>query len=144
MVGKILMVIGIGLFVAIISWSSPDLVQEMIGMAIFGALMSFFGYRMYSREQRALKEIQKILQEGVVGETSITFIDRNYRVQINEQPVYSIIEYAYADSSSYYTKRIDNADTDVIICAGWQVGTTIRIKYLSENSRQSKIIMPEF
>jgi len=132
--------------------SAPEMAQESIRMAqnIFtysfvgiGALMSFFGVISLVRGGRSSKMTKKILQEGVEGQGTITFVDRNYQVRINGRPIYSIIEYAYKDSmGNQYANRIDDANTEFVIRAGWQVGVQIPIKYLSEDPQKSAIIMP--
>lgn len=149
MVGKMLIGLGlilvfIGLLVSGVSGFTPTTMEEMIPVVFFGALITIWGLITHRRQKRLSKARQKILQDGVVGEGRIKFLDRNYRVEINGRPVYSIIEYDYVDSAgNYYINRVDNVDTDAIIRTGWQVGSTIPIKYLSEDARQSTIIMPE-
>jgi len=132
--------------------SAPEAAQEtmQIAQSIFtysfagvGALMSFFGVISLIRGGRSSKMTQKVLQEGTEGQGVITFVDRNYRVKINNNPIYSIVEYTYTDGmGNQYVNRIDNANTEFVIRAGWQVGVTIPIKYLSEDPQQSAIIMP--
>ena len=132
--------------------SAPEIAQQEIAMVqnIFtytfvgiGALMSFFGVISLFRGGRASNQTKKVLQEGIEGQGTITFVDRNYSVRINGSPIYSIIEYSYMDSmGNQYTNRINNANTEFVIRAGWQPGIRIPIKYLSENPEKSAIIMP--
>jgi len=161
MAGIILLIMGIifigaGLFagqmIGSMMGSAPDLAQEAMGMSqnlftyIFvgvGAVMAFFGVISLLRGGRKSQMNKKILQEGVEGQGTITFVDRNYRVQINNRPIYSIVEYSYSDGlGNQYVNRIDNANTEFVIRAGWQVGTVVPIKYLSENPQQSTLVMP--
>lgn len=132
--------------------SAPEMAQESIGMAqnIFtytfvgvGALMSFFGVISLIRGGRSSQMTKKVLEQGVEGQGTITFVDRNYQVRINGRPIYSIVEYTYTDSmGTQYVNRINDANTEFVIRAGWQTGVTIPIKYLSEDPQQSAIIMP--
>jgi hypothetical protein len=161
MTGIILLIMGVvfigaGLFagntIGGMTGSIPGAAQETMGLAqnIFtytfvgvGALLSFFGVVSLVRGGRSSKITQKVLQEGVEGQGTITFVDRNYRVQINNRPIYSIVEYSYTDGvGNPYVNRIENANTEFVIRAGWQVGTIIPIKYLMENPQQSAIVMP--
>ena len=160
MVGIILLVMGVifigsGLFagqmIGGMVGSAPDVAQETMGLAqnIFtytfvgvGALMSFFGVISLIRGGKSSQMTKKVLQEGVDGQGTITYVDRNYRVQINNRPIYSIVEYSYTDGmGNQYVNRIDNANTEFVIRAGWQVGAVIPIKYLSENPQQSAPLM---
>lgn len=129
----------------------PGAAQDAMGMAqnlftyIFvgvGALMAFFGVISLFRGKRSSQQTEKILQEGVPGQGQITYVDRNYNVQINNRPIYSIVEYTYADGlGNQYVNRINNVNTELVIRAGWQVGTVIPIKYLSDNPQQSAIAL---
>lgn len=161
MAGIILLIMGVifiaaGIFAGQVIGSmmgtAPDVAQEAMGMSqnlftyIFvgvGALMSFFGVISLFRGGRRSQMTKKVLQEGTAGQGQITFIDRNYSVQINNRPVYSIVEYTYQDGmGNQYVNRVTDANTEFVIRAGWQVGTTIPIKYLSDNPQQSALVMP--
>lgn len=161
MVGIILLMMGVifiaagifaGQMIGGMMESAPEMAQEAMGLSqnlftyIFvgvGGLMSFFGVISLIRGGRASNMTKKVLQEGTAGQGKITFIDRNYRVQINNRPIYSIVEYTYTDGlGNQYVNRIDNANTEFVIRAGWQIGMTIPIKYLSDNPQQSAIVMP--
>jgi len=148
--------IGAGLFAGNMIGSmlgdAPQIAQESMQLTqnIFtysfvgvGALLSFFGVISLFRGGRSSQMKKKVLQDGVETQGKVTFVDRNYRVQINNRPIYSIIEYSYADSmGNQYVNRIEDANTEFVIRAGWQVGTPIPIKYLSEDPQKSAVIMP--
>ena len=161
MVGIILLIMGVvfigsGLFAGNIigdmMGDAPQVAQESIQLAqnIFtfsfvgvGALLSFFGVISLFRGGRSSQIKKKVLQEGVETQGTITFVDRNYSVQINNRPIYSIVEYSDMDGvGNQYVNRISDANTEFVIRAGWQVGTTIPIKYLSEDPQKSAVIMP--
>jgi len=161
MVGFILLLMGVvfigaGLFAGNMIGSmlgdAPQIAQESMQLTqnIFtysfvgvGALLSFFGVISLFRGGRSSQMKKKVLQDGVETQGKVTFVDRNYRVQINNRPIYSIIEYSYADSmGNQYVNRIEDANTEFVIRAGWQVGTPIPIKYLSEDPQKSAVIMP--
>jgi len=148
--------IGAGLFagnmMGIAMADAPQVAQESMEFAqsIFtysfvgvGGFLSFLGVISLIRGGRSSKITQKVLREGVEGQGTVTFIDRNYRVRVNGRPVYSIVEYSYMDSiGNQYVNRIDDANTEFVIRAGWQAGTKIPIKYLSEDPQKSAVIMP--
>lgn len=161
MAGIILLVMGVifiaaGIFagqvIGSMMGSAPDVAQEAMGMSqnlftyIFvgvGALMSFFGVISLFRGGRRSQMNKKVLQEGIDGQGTITFVDRNYSVQINNRPIYSIVEYTYKDGmGNQYTNRVTDANTEFVIRAGWQVGAVVPIKYLSEDPQQSALLMP--
>ncbi len=160
MVGIILLVMGVifmgaGLFagnmIGGMMGSVPGSAQGIMGMSqtIFtvafvgvGALLAFFGLISLMRSRRSSAMAQKVLANGIPGEAKITFVDRNYGVLINNRPIYSIVEYVYADGlGNQYSNRMNNVSSELVIRAGWQVGTSIPIKYLSEDPTQSAIVM---
>lgn len=107
-----------------------------------GALMSFFGLISLIRGGRSARMTQQVLANGVPGEGKITFVDRNYRLLVNNRPVYSIVEYVYSDGlGNQFMNRVNNANTEQVIRAGWQVGSSVPIKYLSEDPSKSAIVM---
>lgn len=156
----ILLVMGVifiaaGLFAGGVISSATSVVpgefQEMMGgfQNIFtyifvgvGGLMAFFGLIGLLRGRRSSQNTKRVLAEGVDSTGRITFVDRNYSVQVNNRPIYSIVEYTYTDGlGTEYVNRITNANTEQVIRSGWQVGSTISIRYLQDDPSQSAIVM---
>lgn len=106
-----------------------------------GVLMVIFGVLSLRRGRRQVQQHQLILANGIQTEGRVTFVDRNYSVTVNNRPIYSIVEYTYTDGSGVaHTNRIDQVNTESVIRAGIEVGSTIQIKYLMEDPSQSTIV----
>lgn len=107
-----------------------------------GALLVFFGLISLLRSRKSSQLTQLVMANGVPGQGKITFVDRNYGLLVNNRPVYSIVEYTYSDGlGNQYSNRVNNANSDYVIRAGWQVGTSVPIKYLTEDPSKSTIVM---
>ena len=158
MVGIILIFMGVifigaGLLAGNIMGSSlgsvPDVAQDtmQMGQTVFmvafigvGALLVLFGVIALVRGGRRRQMTQRVLQEGVSAEAQITYIDKNYRVLVNNRPIYSIVEYTFVDGlGNQYVNRVDNVNSESLIRSGWQVGSVIPIKYNRDNPQQSAI-----
>jgi len=68
---------------------------------IIGAVM-FIGGRAKAKKNKALAE--KIFAMGVATEGTITFVDKNYSLLVNNKPIYSIVEFKFRDGSG--TERV--------------------------------------
>jgi len=87
---------------------------------------------------------QRIFETGTAAEATITFFDKNYRVLINNKPIYSIIEFTFRDSSgTERTGRKTNLNSDLAIRLNLQVGGKVQIKYLSEDPGQNILVLPD-
>ena len=85
----------------------------------------------------------EIMETGISTTAQVTFVDRNYRVLINNRPVYSIVEYVYQDDlGNKYSKRIDRVSSEAVIRNQIAVGSTVDIKYSSTDPSQSIWQMP--
>ena len=158
MVGIILIIVGLifigaGIFAGntfgSFMGSAPDVAQDALGLGqtVFlvafigvGALLVLFGVIALVRSGRRRQMTQRVLQEGVSAEAKITYIDKNYRVLVNNRPIYSIVEYTFVDGlGNQYVNRVDNVNSESLIRSGWQVGSVIPIKYNRDNPQQSAI-----
>ena len=111
------------------------------GLGGLGLLFALGGVRSMVRGGKEMKRRQHIMQTGVPAEGTITFVDKNYRVLVNKQPIYSIVEYTYADSTGkQHKRRTDNAPSDAVIRMGLAVGGKVAIKYSAENPAESLIV----
>lgn len=116
------------------------LVFAAIGLALTvgGAVMTYFGLRIRRRLQA---QAQHLVTYGVEAEGTITFLDRNFGVLVNNRPVYSIVEYTFLDSMQrQHTGRVDNLSSDYVIRNKLEVGSPIRIKYLPADPAQSMVL----
>lgn len=103
-----------------------------------GALMTLFGALGLVRGSKKAKLDNLIAQTGLEKEATVTFVDKNYNLLVNNRPIYSIVEYKYQDDfGNEYTNRVDNISTDAVIRNKIEVGSTIRIKYLPNDPAKS-------
>jgi hypothetical protein len=73
---------------------------------------------------------------------TVTFVDRNWKILLNKNPIYSIVEYYYKDNlGNQYTRKISNMSSELVIRKQIQVGAKIPVKYLSENPAESVIVI---
>jgi hypothetical protein len=103
-----------------------------------GALMALFGLLGLIRGSKKAKQDHLIAQTGLEREATVTFVDKNYRLLVNNRPIYSIVEYKYQDDyGNEYTNRVENANTNDVIRNKIEVGSTIIIKYLPHDPAKS-------
>jgi hypothetical protein len=106
-----------------------------------GALMALFGALGLVRGMGQAKHANLIAQTGVEKEATVTFVDRNYDLLINNRPIYSIVEYKYRDDvGNEYTNKVENANTNEVIRHKIEVGSTIKIKYLPQDPGKSVMV----
>ena len=112
------------------------------GVGGLGLLFALGGVRSMIRGSKEKKRNQEIMQNGVAAEGTITFVDRNYRVLVNKQPIYSIVEYTYRDSAgNAHKRRTETAPSDAVIRMGLAVGGKVAIKYSAQNPAESLIVV---
>jgi hypothetical protein len=103
-----------------------------------GALMALFGVLGLVRGSKQAKQDSLIAQTGIEKEATVTFVDKNYNLLVNNRPIYSIVEYKYQDDfGNEYANRVDNVSTDSVIRNKIEVGSTIKIKYLPNDPTKS-------
>jgi len=116
------------------------LLQYGIGglFAGIGAIMTLGGLIGVMRGAKSSKLAGHIAQTGTETEATVTFVDKNYAMLVNNRPIYSIVEYTYQDElGNEYANRIENVSTDTVIRNKVEVGSKIRIKYLPAEPAQS-------
>ena len=85
---------------------------------------------------------KRILQTGIETDALVTYVDRNFSILINNQPVYSIVEYEYRDNEgNEYTDRKDRVPSETVVRSNIETGCTIRIKYLQEDHSKSEPVI---
>ena len=108
---------------------------------IIGAVL-FLRSRIKGKQNKALAE--KIFAMGVPAEATITFIDKNYGILVNNKPIYSIVEFSFRDSSGgERVGRKNNVSSDLAIRLKWEVGSKVQIKYMNEDPDQNILIMKD-
>ncbi len=76
---------------------------------------------------------ERILEAGFVADATITYLDKNYGLIVDDRPVYSIVEFTFRDSSGGEHKgRKSKVDTDLAARLDLRVGGTVRVKYLRD------------
>jgi hypothetical protein len=106
------------------------------GMMALGGVFTVIALIGAVRNNKQNKRNQYILQNGIDTQGTVTFVDRNWSVLINKNPIYSIVEYNYQDKvGNQYTRKISNMSSELVIRKQIRVGSKIPIRYLSENPR---------
>ncbi|MCE3295811.1 MAG: hypothetical protein K0R65_1525 [Crocinitomicaceae bacterium] len=112
------------------------------GLACLGLLFAVLGFVGRGRTAKQQKQIAHIIQTGIATEGVVTYTDKNYSLLVNKKPVYSIVEYTYQDlSGQQHTRRVETIPSDFVIRKNIRVGTKVAIKYASEDSGQSTILL---
>jgi hypothetical protein len=84
-----------------------------------------------------------VFQRGTPAEALVTFVDRNYGLLVNNQPIYSVVEYRFrASNGQEYVKRVDDVSSELVIRNALQVGSKIQIKYLPEDPTKNVMLLP--
>ena len=115
----------------------PSIVLCGVGglLVLWGGLALIVG-----RTQQA--EANRVLASGVDATAAITFLDRNWSLRVNGQPLYSIVEYRFQDSTGRdFVRRVDNIPSESAIRAGWQVGSQVQVRYLPQDPSKSVIML---
>ncbi len=108
-------------------------------MAVIGLVLIVTG-RATARKLKA--KVMLIYQTGVATEATVTFVDRNYRILVNDRPIYSIVEFKFRDTSGVeYVERKETVQADLVIRNQIEVGSTVNIKYLAEDPSQNVLML---
>ena len=115
---------------------TAELVRSAVagGLGLLGLLFLILGLRGRSRAAKAAKLNSFIIQTGADANGTITFVDKNYYITINNKPIYSIVEYTFKDGSGKdHTRRVDTVPSDWVIRNRIEVGGALKVKYLRED-----------
>jgi hypothetical protein len=119
----------------IMQWGAPLL---LVGLGLVFGLVSIRSLVGVKRKQALAAELK---QRGVATQGVITFIDRNYRLLVNNRPISSIVEFRFQDSAGrWHTSRKPEVSADVAIRQGWQVGSVVSVLYLPEDPTKNAIV----
>jgi len=118
-----------------------SLIFTIVGgvMAVLGLVILVVG-RAAGKKREAKAKL--IYETGVAAEATVTFVDRNYRVLVNNNPIYSIVEYKFNDTSGVeHVFRKDTVQSELVIRNQVEVGSTVNIKYLAEDPSQNILML---
>jgi hypothetical protein len=112
------------------------------GLMGLGGIFALIGLIGFVRNNKQNKRNQYILQNGIDALGTVTFVERNWKILLNKNPIYSIVEYNYKDNlGNQYTRKISNMSSELVIRKQIQVGAKIPIRYLSDNPEESVIVI---
>jgi hypothetical protein len=110
-------------------------------MAVIGLVIIVAG-RITTQKQK--DKAMLIYQTGVDAEAMVTFVDRNYRILVNNQPIYSIVEFKFRDTSGVeHVVRKETVQSELVIRNQVEVGSTVNIKYLLEDPSQNILMLAD-
>ena len=108
---------------------------------IIGAFMFFRG-RSQAKKTQALAE--KIFEMGVPTEGTVTFLDKNYGLLVNNKPIYSIVEFKFRDGNGQErVARKNNVSSDLAIRLKLEVGSKVQVKYMNDNPDQNILLLKD-
>ena len=120
----------------IIRYGVPGLLS---GLGLIFLIAGFVGMGKAGNQNKMMKAA---LQYGTETEGTITFVDKNYTLLVNKNPIYSIVEYKYLDmNGTEHVRRIDNFNSEFVIRHNIQVGNKIKVKYLPNDPSQSVMLI---
>lgn len=112
------------------------------GVGGLGLIFAIVGLIGVVRGSKQNKRNQYIVQNGIDAQGTVTFVDKNYTMLVNNNPIYSIVEYTYQDKTgNQHTRRINNFNSEIVIRKQIKVGSNIPVKYSAENPGESVIIL---
>jgi hypothetical protein len=112
----------------------------LVFMAV-GAFMFVRG-RSQAKKREALAE--RIFAMGVPAEGTVTFIDKNYGLLVNNKPIYTIVEFTFRDGSGQErVARKNNVSSDLAIRLKLEVGSKVQIKYMNEDPDQNILLLKD-
>ena len=125
--------------------STVKMLHGMTGLGVFflvlGVILLITG--LLKAKARA-KKAKDIFQRGTLAKGTVTFVDKNYSLLVNNKPIYSIVEFTFQDGSGKtHTARKDSVESDLIIRDQIVVGGQVALKYLPEDPDQNILILKD-
>lgn len=106
-----------------------------------GLIIMIAGLAGNAKNAQKMKMMNHILQTGLDAEGTVTFVDKNFSILINRQPIYSIVEYKFKDNNGKeYVRRFDNVSSEMVIRNKIEVGGKLKIKYLQTDPNQNVML----
>lgn len=110
-------------------------------IAFIGAISVLTGLA-NARKMRA--KAMMIYEKGVETEGTVTYVDRNYSILVNNAPIYSIVEVKFQTiDGREQVSRKENIETELVIRNQIQVGSKVQMKYLSEDPTSTIFMFPD-
>lgn len=82
--------------------------------------------------------LRDLRERGIKTTATVTFVDRNYSVRVNGNPVFTIVEYEYQDQNgNRQSHRLPRVPSEIAIRQKIEVGDTINIVYLPDKPEKS-------
>jgi len=141
---------GIPLIIAAVS-GRPPWAGQNIAFFIFGfvgliillvGLVILLRSRASIKTQKALA--MKIYELGVAAEGTVTFVDKNYSLLVNQKPIYTIVEFKFEDRyGKEHISRKANVESDLVIRLKLEVGSKVQLKYMNDNPDQNILMLPD-
>jgi hypothetical protein len=120
------------------------IVQYGVGglLAGLGAIFSLCGLGSLARRSKQRQLAERLMHTGMDAEGTVTFVDKNWRIQVNQRPIYSIVEYTYQDANGgQHTRRVEDISSEIVIRKQIQVGSKIAVKYAREDPSKSIMVL---
>jgi hypothetical protein len=125
--------------------STVKMLHGMTGLGVFflvlGVILVIIGLIKARGRSKLAKDI---MQRGTAAKGTVTFVDKNYGVLVNNKPIFSIVEFTFQDSSGKtHTSRKGNVNSDLIIRDKIEVGSQVVLKYLPDNPESNILILKD-
>lgn len=107
-----------------------------------GVIFTLGGIRSLARSAKRKNLAARLMSTGADAVGTVTFVDKNWSVQVNNRPIYSIVEYTFQDSSgNEYSRRIKNLNSDYVVRNQVRVGSKIAVKYDPRDPSQNVMVL---
>lgn len=157
LLGKFLVLIGmgmaafLGLFIAIdalflkegsFTFKSLFVFWIAIGIMLVVGVILWITGNVKGKETQELA--MKIFKEGILTKGNVTFVDKNYSLEVNQKPIYSIVEVVFNDEMGReYVSRKENIESDLVIRSQVVIGSEIDMKYLRDDPTKNVFLIWE-
>lgn len=95
-----------------------------------------------AKKKKALAML--IYERGVPTEGTVTFVDKNYSILVNQKPIYFIVEFKFKDGSGReHVVRKSDVESDLVIRLKIEVGSKVQVKYLNEDPQKNILMLPD-
>lgn len=114
------------------------------GVAGLGLIFAIVGIIGVIRNANKKKRSMYIMQYGTSTEGTVNYVDKNYTLLVNNNPIYSIVEYTFTDKTAKsYTRRISNISSELVIRKQIIVGSKVIVKYLPETPNENVLVLTQ-
>jgi len=107
------------------------------GIFLVSGLVFFIpGVRAFTDLPRRVRLMQDLKERGVPTTATVTFVDRNFRLKVNGDYIYTIVEYAYAHGNPH-SHRLPRIPSKIVIRRQIEIGSIINIVYHPDRPEDS-------